>query len=247
MPIQLLLNGARGRMGQAIAAVAGEMDCAIATACDASDTLPQDWRALGVQAAVDFSHHDATVPLLEQAAKVGVACVIGTTGHTDAEKAQIARFAEAVPIVYAGNYSMGVNLLFYLTEIAARTLDASFQPEIIEAHHRHKKDAPSGTASHLIEAVREARRLAAESVRHGREGMTGARSGEEIGVHALRGGDIVGEHTVVFAGEGERLELTHRATDRAIFARGALNAARWAASPDRLPGLYNMRSVLELG
>ncbi|MFW5883588.1 MAG: 4-hydroxy-tetrahydrodipicolinate reductase [Verrucomicrobiota bacterium] len=242
---KLLLNGARGRMGQAIQAVAAEQGCEIAVALDVGDAPLADWRAAGIEAVIDFSHHDATVPLLEQAVAAGVACVIGTTGHTEAERARIEALARETAVVFAGNYSLGVNLLIYLTEIAARALDSSFQPEILEAHHRHKKDAPSGTAEHLIEAVREARALSREALRHGREGMAGPRPEQEIGVHAIRGGDIVGEHTVLFAGEGERVELTHRATDRAIFARGALTAAKWATS--QKPGLYTMREVLQLG
>ena len=149
-------------------------------------------------------------------------------------------------MVRAGNFSTGVNLLFYLTEIAARVLDkdSDFDPEVIEMHHRLKKDAPSGTADRLLEILKESRKLQDENIVHGRSGMVGERPRQEIGSHALRGGDVVGDHTVMFAGMGERIELTHRATDRKIFAAGALRAAKWAVSQP--PGLYSMQDVLGL-
>jgi 4-hydroxy-tetrahydrodipicolinate reductase len=139
---------------------------------------------------------------------------------------------------------VGVNLLFALVERAAGTLGPDYDAEVIEMHHRFKKDAPSGTAERLLEIVLKQRRLDRRALRHGRTGLTGARSAAEVGVHALRGGDVVGDHTVMFAALGERLELTHKASDRAIFARGALRAARWVAR--RRPGLYDMQDVLGL-
>ena len=149
-------------------------------------------------------------------------------------------------MVWAGNFSTGVNLLFYLTEIAARVLDTSsdFDPEVVEMHHRLKKDAPSGTADRLLEILKKSRKLNDEQIAHGRSGITGERPSEQIGSHALRGGDVVGDHTVYFAGIGERVELTHRATDRKIFAAGALRAAKWVAAQP--PGLFSMQDVLGL-
>ena len=172
--------------------------------------------------------------------------VIGTTGHGPEEKLEIEAISSKIPIVWAGNFSTGVNLLFYLTEITSRVLDSSseFDPEVIEMHHRLKKDSPSGTADRLLEIIRESRQLTSVNVTHGRNGMIGERKCDEIGSHALRGGDVVGEHTVMFAGIGERIELTHRATDRVIFAAGALKAANWVQSQN--PGLYSMQDVLGL-
>jgi len=139
---------------------------------------------------------------------------------------------------------VGVNTLNYLTRKAAAILSDKYEPEVLEMHHHHKKDAPSGTAERLIEILKDAYELGQEQVVHGREGLVGARPAKEIGVHAIRGGDIVGEHTVYFCGEGERIELTHRATDRKIFAVGAVRAARWAVG--KAPGIYNMEDVLGL-
>jgi 4-hydroxy-tetrahydrodipicolinate reductase len=149
-------------------------------------------------------------------------------------------------MVWAGNFSTGVNLLFYLTQKAAEVLDAEsdFDPEVIEMHHRHKKDAPSGTAERLLEILKESRSLGDADVAHGRQGITGERPAAQIGSHSLRGGDVVGDHLVMFAGSGERLELTHRATDRVIFASGALRAAKWAVTQPA--GLYSMQDVLGL-
>ena len=149
-----------------------------------------------------------------------------------------------MPCVWAGNFSVGVNLLFALTRRAAAVLGADYDAEIIEMHHRYKKDAPSGTAARLLEIIIEERKLTANAVRHGRSGITGERKPAEIGMHALRGGDVVGDHTVLFAALGERLELTHKASDRAVFARGALLAAQWVIK--QKPGVYDMQDVLGL-
>ena len=157
---------------------------------------------------------------------------------------ELLALASQVPCVWSGNYSVGVNLLFALTRHAARVLGADYDVEVVEMHHRFKKDAPSGTAARLLEILLEERKLNADSLRHGRRGIVGERQPSEIGVHALRGGNVVGDHTVMFAGLGERLELAHKASDRGIFARGALRAARWIM--DRPPGIFDMQDVLGL-
>ena len=240
MSLKILLNGANGRMGQAIQAVAPELNAKIIAAIDVGESAES---AIGTcDAVIDFSVHAATLPMVALAAQQRKPVVIGTTGHTDSERSAITEYAQQLPIVWAGNYSIGVNLLFYLCNKAAEILDTSFHPEIIEMHHRHKVDAPSGTAERLLEIIRTARKLDKSAVRHGREGITGARPDNEIGMHALRGGDVVGDHTVLFAGDGERLELSHKASDRKIFARGALHAARWVV--EQPPGLYLMEDVL---
>jgi 4-hydroxy-tetrahydrodipicolinate reductase len=170
--------------------------------------------------------------------------VIGTTGHSAAEKKNLVELAGTIPCVWAGNYSVGVNLLFALTRRAAAVLGSDYDAEVVEMHHRFKKDAPSGTAARLLEIILEERKLTADALRHGREGITGERTATEVGVHSLRGGDVVGDHTVMFAALGERLELTHKAGDRGIFARGALRAAQWIVSQPA--GVYDMQDVLGL-
>ena len=195
---------------------------------------------------IDFSLREATLPLAQKCADAGKPMVIGTTGHDTSEKDEILKVTSGIPVVWAGNFSTGVNLLFYLTEQAARVLDSSsnFDAEVVEMHHKLKKDAPSGTADRLLEILKDSRGLSDENIAHGRSGLVGERPLDEIGSHALRGGDVVGDHTVYFAGIGERLELTHRATDRKIFAAGALRAAKWVIG--RSPGLYSMQDVLGL-
>jgi 4-hydroxy-tetrahydrodipicolinate reductase len=169
--------------------------------------------------------------------------VIGTTGLDAATRAALERAAERVPVVYAPNYSQGINALYFLAGRAAELLGPSFDAEIVEMHHRYKMDAPSGTAVRLAEVVATAKRLDAErAIRHGRSGQVGERPLEEVGVLALRGGDVVGEHTLYLVGDGERIELTHRATDRLIFARGAVRAAHWVVG--RSAGLYDMIDVM---
>lgn len=243
MSLRILLNGYKGRMGQAILAAAPDAGVTIARQLDAGDKLDGSVLA-GIDVVIDFSSHDATAPLAKLAAAKKVALVIGTTGHTPAERKVITPLAKKIPIVWAGNYSVGVNVLNFLTRRAAEVLGADYNVEIVEMHHRHKKDAPSGTAEKLISLVREARSLSEDKVVHGRHGIVGPRPTEEIGVHALRGGDVVGDHTVMFAGEGERLELTHKASSRTIFVTGALKAAQWVKG--RKPGLYGMDDVLGL-
>jgi 4-hydroxy-tetrahydrodipicolinate reductase len=242
MALKILLNGARGRMGLAIAAAAQRSDATITAATDQGDDVRRVIDAVDV--VIDFSSPRATRALIELAAEKGKALVIGTTGHAPEEKTALLALASQVPCVWSGNFSVGVNLLYALTRRAARALGDAYNPEVIEMHHRLKKDAPSGTAARLVEIILEERKLDRAALRHGREGITGERGKDEIGVHSLRGGDVIGDHTVIFAGPGERLELTHRASDRAVFAQGALRAAAWVAG--RTPGVYDMQDVLGL-
>lgn len=242
MALRVLLNGALGRMGQAIQQVAPQHDTEIVHALDKDVPFPESLSEVDV--FIDFSLRAATLTLVQKAASLGIPVVIGTTGHTSEERAAITACTRQIPIVWAGNYSVGVNLLFYLVNKAARILGEDFHPEVLEMHHRHKVDAPSGTAERMLELIREARDWPEKSVQHGRSGITGERPDSQIGSHALRGGDIVGEHTAFFCGQGERLELTHRATDRTIFAHGALRAAHWLVG--RPNALYNMEDVLGL-
>jgi 4-hydroxy-tetrahydrodipicolinate reductase len=194
---------------------------------------------------VDFSARQATLALLDAVEGRAARIVIGTTGFSDAETARIRRAAQAFPIVLSPNMSYGVNLLFALTELAAQKLGDSYDIEIVEAHHRFKKDSPSGTARKLGEIAAAAIGTTYDdAVRNGRAGMVGERPKKEIGMHAVRGGDIVGDHTVLFAGPGERIELRHVAHSRATLARGAVVAAKWLAA--QRPGLYSMRDVLGL-
>ncbi|MEM0964733.1 MAG: 4-hydroxy-tetrahydrodipicolinate reductase [Verrucomicrobiota bacterium] len=242
MPTRILLNGSKGRMGQAIASLAAEEDCEIVAGCDIGSDPERGVEDCDV--AIDFSSHESTPDLVELCATKGKAVVIGTTGHNSEESARIHACADQIPMVWAGNYSIGVNLLIFLTEKAARLLPETYHPEIVEMHHRYKKDAPSGTAENLLEAILEGRGWDSTAAKHGRSGITGERPDKEVGIHSLRGGDVVGEHTVVFGGPSERVELSHSAGDRSIFARGALSAAKWVFS--RQPGIYRMREVLGL-
>jgi 4-hydroxy-tetrahydrodipicolinate reductase len=243
MPLKILLNGAQGRMGLAISEIAAENDAIISLACDAGDD-PSNGIAQ-CDAVIDFSFHEVTPAIATLAAAHNVPLIIGTTGHTTEERAAILEATvHTIPVVWAGNYSVGVNTLNYLTRKAASILNQGYEAEVLEMHHHHKKDAPSGTAARLLEILQSAYKLDDSQLAHGREGLIGARPRNEIGVHAIRGGDIVGEHTVYFCGEGERIELTHRATDRRIFAQGAIRAAHWASKQN--PGLYDMEAVLGL-
>lgn len=196
-------------------------------------------------AVIDFTSPAATVEFAGLAAQARCVHVIGTTGMTDEELAAIAAAARHATIIRAGNMSLGVNLLVQLTKQVARALDEDFDIEVIEAHHNQKVDAPSGTALMLGEAAAQGRGVALDAVSdRGRDGMTGKRKRGDIGFHAIRGGDIVGEHDVLFAATGERITLRHVATDRAVFARGALKAALWGQG--RKPGEYSMLDVLGL-
>lgn len=200
----------------------------------------------GADAVIDFTAPQATIAFAGAAAEAGIVHVIGTTGMTADEIAQLAPSGRSAVIVRAGNMSLGVNLLTLLTRKVAAALDADFDIEIIESHHNQKVDAPSGTALMLGEAAAEGRGVALADVSDsGRDGITGARKRGDIGFSAIRGGDIVGEHDVMFAGAGERIILRHIASDRALFARGALKAALWGQG--RTPGEYDMLDVLGLG
>ena len=194
---------------------------------------------------VDFSSHNATLSIVGLCALHKKAIVIGTTGHTEEARAQISNLKSQIPIVLSSNFSTGVNALFWLTRKAAEILGPVFDLEVVEMHHRHKRDAPSGTARTLAEILAEVRKQQLDQVlRHGRSGIVGERTSEEIGMHSLRGGDVVGDHTVMFAAPGERIELTHKASSRETFANGALRAAEWIAK--QKPGLYDMQDVLGL-
>lgn len=241
---RVAIIGAKGRMGQALLRCAEDFpSIRVTAAADKGDDLAA--AVAQADAVIEFSHHTVTAAAAGLCAAGRKRLVIGTTGHTDSERAQIAAAARAIPVVFAPNFSVGVNLLFHLAAVAADILGDTFDIEIIEMHHRHKVDAPSGTARRLGEILAAARGLdCAKDVRHGREGITGARPRGEIGIHALRGGDVVGDHTVVFAADGERVEITHKASSRDTFARGALRAALWTAS--RPAGLYDMQDVLGL-
>jgi 4-hydroxy-tetrahydrodipicolinate reductase len=194
---------------------------------------------------VDFTAHEVTVPFARLCAQHKKAMIIGTTGHTGAEREELLKISTQVPMVWSSNFSTGVNALFWLTRKAAEILGPDYDLEIVEMHHRMKKDAPSGTAQTLAQILAGARRQQLDKVaRHGREGMVGQRTASEIGIHSVRGGDVVGDHTVIFATTGERLELTHKASSRETFAAGALRAAQWVVG--KPPGLYDMQDVLGL-
>jgi 4-hydroxy-tetrahydrodipicolinate reductase len=194
---------------------------------------------------INFTSPQATTGLLNALGQRKTALVIGTTGMTDDEIDKVKKASAIRPVVFSPNMSLGVNLLFYLTEMVASRLKDDFDIEIIEAHHRFKKDAPSGTAKKLGEIAASALGLSyKEAVVDGRSGIIGERAKKEIGMHAVRGGDIVGDHTVLFAALGERLELKHMAHSRSTFARGAVSAAKWVSA--QKPGLYTMKEVLGL-
>lgn len=244
-PLAVILQGAGGRMGQAILGcasrephrytVAGQ----IGRGDDAREVLVRG------EVAIDFSGATATGPLLSACRALGKPVVVGATGHDASQRAEIEAAAAQIPVVFTANFSVGVNTLFWLTRRAAQILGPDFDLEVVEVHHRLKKDAPSGTARRLAEILAEARGLSyTEDARHGREGLVGARGSSEIGLHAVRGGDVVGEHTVLFAAVGERVELIHRASSRETFAFGALRAAAWLAGQPA--GLYDMEDVLGL-
>lgn len=243
--LSFLLQGASGRMGQAVLACAarepGRFNArALIFRDDDPAPLLED-----CEAAIEFSSAEALGPLLAACRARKTPLVIGATGHDAAQRAAIADAAEDIAIVFAANFSVGVNTLFWLARKTAEILGPEFDLEVIETHHRLKKDAPSGTARRLVEILDEVRHLSYEAdTRHGRQGMIGARPAGEIGLHAVRGGDVVGEHTVLYAGIGERIELTHRASSRETFAAGALRAAEWLRG--RSPGLYDMEDVLAL-
>jgi 4-hydroxy-tetrahydrodipicolinate reductase len=241
---KIIITGSKGRMGRALIACATQHpEIEVVGQIDQGDDLAA---VLGkTNVVVDFSSHSATPGIAALCAENKKAMVIGTTGHSDEARTQIAQFTSRIPIVLSANFSTGVNALFWLTRKAAEILGPGFDLEIVEMHHRLKRDAPSGTARTLAEILAAARKQQLEKVaRHGREGIVGERTSEEIGVHSVRGGDVVGDHTVIFATTGERLELTHKASSRDTFANGALRAAQWVIK--QKPGLYDMQDVLGL-
>lgn len=263
--VQVAIHGAAGRMGLSIAAVLNDdLECDLVAAMDrdGSELVGQDMGTLtgreptgvritsdveeflsNVEVVIDFSIAAATAKLLPICAGQHIPMVIGTTGLDPDTRAALERAAERVPLVFAPNYSQGVNALYFLAARATELMGPAFDAEIVEIHHRRKVDSPSGTAVRLGEVVAAAKTLDPDRVvTHGRSGHVGARPLEEVGVMALRGGDVVGEHTLYLVGEGERLELTHRATDRSIFARGAVRAAHWVVT--RPAGLYDMADVM---
>ncbi|NIM03970.1 4-hydroxy-tetrahydrodipicolinate reductase, partial [bacterium] len=196
------------------------------------------------EVVIDFTNPQASLKNLEVASRFKKAVVIGTTGHTEQEKKLVAEKAKTIPLLMAPNMSLGVNLLFRVVDVVAKVLKG-YDVEIVEAHHNRKKDAPSGTAAKLGETIAQSLNLnLKEAGVYGRKGMVGPRKPQEIGVHSVRAGDIVGEHTVIFAGTGERLELTHRAHSRDCFARGAVEATKWIVRQS--PGLYDMQDLLDL-
>jgi len=241
---RIIITGSKGRMGRALIGCAAQHpNLQLVGQIDQGDDLKLVIDQGDV--VIDFSSHSATPGIAALCAEHKKAMVIGTTGHSDEGKAQIAGFQSRIPIVLSSNFSTGVNALFWLARKAAEILGPGFDLEIIEMHHRLKRDAPSGTAKTLAEILAAVRQQQLERiVRHGRSGIVGQRTSEEIGIHSMRGGDVVGDHTVVFANVGERVELTHKASSRETFATGALRAAEWVAT--QKPGLYDMQHVLGL-
>lgn len=265
---RIAIHGAGGRMGRALVSIiAADENAQLSGAVDheKSAALGQDAGVLAgvpqplsvsitsnlaealadTDVVIDFSLPDGTLAVLETCLRSKTPVVIGTTGFGDAVKAAMQRLAEVAPVVFAPNYSVGVNVFWALAERAATLFADDVDLEIVEMHHHHKVDAPSGTATRLLDVVAKARGLDPKTaVRHGRAGQVGARTKDEIGMHALRGGDVVGDHTLILAGPSERIELTHRAHSREIFARGAVRAAHWVVG--KPVGLYGMADVLGL-
>ena len=254
--IRAIVTGAAGRMGQEVlAAIAdtpgieavGAIERAGHSAVGSgnSPTMSDDIAAVlgNADVVIDFSTPENTVKAVKQAVPAGVACVIGTTGLSTEHKEDLAARAQSIPIVLAPNMSVGVNLALDLIADAAARLPEEYDIEIVEIHHSQKADAPSGTALRMAEVAAKARGTTVEeSGEFERYGHTGARKRGTIGIQTLRGGDVVGDHTVIFAGPGERIEITHRAQSRQTFARGAVRAALWVVG--KKPGLYAMRDVL---
>jgi 4-hydroxy-tetrahydrodipicolinate reductase len=246
-PLRLLITGCQGRMGQAIKECAErDPEVAVGALIDLGDSLEEALEKC--DAVIDFSHHTFTADVARACAARGKWLVIGTTGHDAAELAAIRAAAQTLPIVFAPNYSVGVNTLFWLTRKTAEILGSDFDLEVVEMHHNKKIDSPSGTAKRLGEILADAVDLDYEKdTRHGRVGNVGARTKREIGMHAVRGGDVVGDHTVIYAALGERVELTHKASSRHTFAQGSIRAAKWLAEGKAQPGVYDMQDVLGLG
>ena len=225
-PVRVLLIGAAGRMGKTIVDLARtDREIDIVAQCDLGDPIEPAMQDCDI--AIDFSHADAITEICRAALHCNKPLVIGTTGHSQGQRQTIEEAARSLPIVLASNFSVGVNVLFWLTRKAAERFGDDFSAEIVEAHHKTKRDAPSGTAKTLAELLKAARKIE-----------------NEIPIQSIREGDVVGEHTVIFSGPAERLELTHWAASREIFARGASRATKWIMG--RPPGLYSMQDVLEL-
>lgn len=241
--MKVAILGAAGRMGRMLCALAeANPELELVARVDVADGFDTAWPN-GTEAVVDFTFHTAVPANVEKAAAAGVAYVIGTTGLSADEQARVDACAQKIPIVQAANYSLGVNLLLALVRKAAAVLGTDYDIEVVEMHHRHKKDAPSGTALMLARAAAAGRQVELDDVAcYGRHGIVGERPEGQIALHALRGGSVVGDHTVMFAGDVERVEITHKAQGREAFAAGALRAAQWAAG--RAPGRYDMRDVL---
>ncbi len=241
---KIIITGSKGRMGRALVACAPnfreiEIVAQVDTGDDLGSVIDQG------DVVVDFSSQTATVGIADICANHKKALVVGTTGHTDTNTFEVRLRKAQIPIVWTSNFSTGVNALFWLTRKAAEILGPGFDLEIVEMHHRLKKDAPSGTAKTLAGILADVRKLHLDkAARHGRDGIVGERTPVEIGIHSVRGGDVVGDHTVIFANNGERLELTHRASSRDTFANGALRAALWVVQ--QKPGVYDMQDVLGL-
>jgi 4-hydroxy-tetrahydrodipicolinate reductase len=266
MSMNVVIAGASGRMGRVLLeAVAAAPDMRLFAALERSGSpfigrdagelvgAPQlaaihedlDESLAGAHVLIDFTRPEATLAHIEACRKHKVALVIGTTGFDEAGKATILAASRDIPIVFAPNMSVGVNLVFKLLDMAAKVLDEGYDIEIVEAHHRHKVDAPSGTALRMGEVIAKALgRDLKECAVYGREGVTGERQASTIGFATVRGGDIVGDHTALFATVGERVEISHKASSRMTFALGALRAARFLA--DKRSGLYDMQDVLGL-
>jgi 4-hydroxy-tetrahydrodipicolinate reductase len=242
--LRILVTGSKGRMGQAvIRATDADPDTVVGAGVDVGDEL--DESLAKCDAVIDFTSHHFSNELVAACVKHKKALIMGTTGHTAEEIATIREAAKTIPIVLAPNFSIGVNTLFWLTRQAARILGEPFDLEVVEMHHRMKTDSPSGTARRLVEILCEESGVSYDKdTRHGRFGDVGARTKKEIGVHALRGGDVVGDHTVIFSNIGERVELTHKASSRDTFAAGSVRAAKWLAG--KSAGIYDMQDVLGL-
>jgi 4-hydroxy-tetrahydrodipicolinate reductase len=257
--VKIAVTGAGGRMGRAlIEAIQADGTQTLAAALDAAGSPAIGQAAAGVKIGsdiatavaaadvlIDFTRPEGTMKHLDACVKQSRAMVIGTTGLSDAERKKISEAAKKIPIVMSPNFAIGVNVLFKVVETAARALGEGYDVEIVEAHHRHKVDAPSGTALKLGELVASALKTdLSAAAAHGRSGDTGERPAKQIGFHAIRGGDVVGEHTVLFLGAGERLELAVRSQSRMTYAGGAVRAAKWLRG--RAAGLYDMFDVLGL-
>ena len=247
--MKIAIVGAAGRMGRKLIELAAGEGLEVVSKVDVAEGYDREW-SKDTEGVIDFSFHAGVPAFVTKAAEQGIPYVIGTTGITAEEQVAVDAAAKKIPVVQSGNYSLGVNLLIQLVREAAQVLDSKYDVEVVEMHHKHKKDAPSGTALMLARAAAQGRAMAQGTGNgelgtdfvYGRQGETGERPEGEIAIHALRGGSVVGDHTVMFAGDLERVEITHKAQDRAAFAAGALKALKWAAG--KAPAIYNMRHVL---